>query len=1055
MLQSFITRPILSSVIAILIALVGILSMLTLPISQYPNVVPPTIQVVAYYPGANAEDVQKTVAVPLEEQINGVDDMTYMTSQCANDGSCTIMVYFKVGTDPDMATVNVQNRTQRAMNVLPAEVIQGGVTVMKKSPSILLLYSLVSHDTSYDTKFLSNYLNINIVNVLKRINGVGDVNLFGGDDYAMRLWLNPEKMAGYGITVQDVQNAIKDQNVQAAAGQIGKNPAEKGQEMSIMIRVEGRLANEQEFGNIIVKSNKDGSIVRMREIARVEMGMKTYDANSRFNGKVAPAIAVYQSPGSNAVAVRDECDATMAQLAKEFPAGISYEKGLDTVEFVTASIEEVLKTLLEAFLLVFIVVFIFLQDWRATLIPAITVPVSLVGALAAFAFLGFSINMLTLFALVLAIGIVVDDAIVVLEAVQEKIDSEGLTPLEATKHTMKEITGAILTITMVLCAVFIPVSFLGGTTGVMYKQFALTLISSILISALLALVLTPPLCVILLKKKKDKKGFIGKFFKGFDKGFDKTTKGYIRIVENFTHHLSRPVMFLTLILVLAVFIMKFLPTGFLPTEDQGYFFVNVSTPKAYALEKTDSVMRQVEAILARTGGVESYTTIPGYSILDNTVSTTNGMGFVKLTPWKDREVDSMHAERIIQRVQARFNTIAGGICMAFNAPAISGLGKTGGLELQLEDKSGAGLAKLTQVTKGFYGELSQRKEISTPFSSFRTDIPQYHLTVDKEKAKVMGVPISSIYSTLQGLFGSYYVNDFNKYGKSYRVIIQADAPYRANKEDIAKVYVRGSEGNMVPLGTLVDISPTQGPDVVKRFNLYSSADFTIGIPPGSSTGQGIEAVKEVAAKTLPFGFGYEYSGMTREEITSGGQAGYIFALCFIFVYFLLAAKYESWLLPIPVLLAIPFGVFGAFGLQWARGLQNNIYAQIGLIMLIGLVAKNAILIVEFAKLKHEEGMPLSEAAREGARLRFRPILMTSFAFILGVVPLMTASGAGAASRHALGTSVFGGMLVATICGVMVTPSLYVAFQKLENRIKGKKESGETPETAGNQPAIKE
>ncbi len=1037
MLQSFITRPILSSVIAIMIAMVGVLSMFTLPISQYPDVVPPTIQVTAFYPGANAEDVQKTVSVPLEEQINGVDNMTYMTSQCANDGSCNITVYFKVGTDPDMATVNVQNRTQRAMNVLPSEVIQGGVTVMKKSPSILLLYALVSTDTAYDTKFLSNYMNINIVNVLKRINGVGDVNLFGGDDYAMRIWLNPERMAGLSTTVQDVQSAIKDQNVQAAAGMLGKSPAAIGQEMSMMLRVQGRLADEKEFGNIIVKANQDGSLVRMRDIARIELGLKTYDSYGRFNGKTAPVIAVYQAPGSNAVKVRATCDETMEALAKEFPLGITYQKGLDTVEFVTASIEEVLITLLEAFVLVFIVVFIFLQDWRATLIPAITVPVSLVGALAAFAFLGFSINMLTLFALVLAIGIVVDDAIVVLEAVQEKIDNEGLSPLEATKHTMHEITGAIVTITMVLCAVFVPVSFLSGTTGVMYKQFALTLISSILISALLALTLTPPLCVMLLKPKKDKKGLLGKFFRWFDRGFNKTTIAYVRIVENFTHHLAKPVMFLAIILVLVVVVMKFLPSGFLPSEDQGYFFVNINTPKAYSLQKTDAVTRQVETLLAKMEGVESYTMIPGFSILDNSVSTTNGMCFVKLKSWKERGTPELHAESLIKKLQAEMRAIPGGICMAFNAPAISGLGKTGGLELQLEDKTGAGLDKMAGVVGAFYQEVAKNKELAGAFTPFRNDIPQFKLTVDKEKAKKMDIPVNSIYSTLQSLFGSYYVNDFNKFGKSYRVIIQADAIYRANKEDISKVYVRSSSGQMVPLGTLIEITPTQGPDVVKRFNLYSSADFTISIPPGGSTGQGIEAVKEIAAKTLPYGYGYEYSGMTREEIISGGQAPYIFTLCFIFVYFLLAAKYESWLLPIPVLLAIPFGVFGALGLQWARGLQNNIYAQIGLIMLIGLVAKNAILIVEFAKQKYDTGHPLFESAVEGAKLRFRPILMTSFAFILGVVPLMTAAGAGAASRHALGTSVFGGMLVATICGVLVTPALYVAFQKIENRFMKK------------------
>jgi multidrug efflux pump len=1037
MLQQFITRPILSSVIAILIALVGILSLMTLPISQYPDVVPPTVQVTAVYPGASAEDVQKTVAVPLEEQINGVDDMIYMTSQCANDGSCNITVYFKVGTNPDMATVNVQNRTQRAMNVLPPEVVQGGVIVQKKSTSILLLYSLISHDTAYDVKFLANYLNINIVNVLKRIPGVSDVTMFGGDDYAMRIWMNPEKMAGLGISVDDIRNAIKDQNVQAAAGMIGKNPAAPGQEMSLMIRVQGRLLDEKQFSQIIVKANPDGSIVRMGDVARIEMGMKTYDAMGRFNGKPAPAIAIYQSPGSNAVQLRKKIDATMEELAREFPIGITYAKGLDTVEFVTASVEEVLMTLVEAFVLVFIVVFIFLQDWRATLIPALTVPISLVGALAAFSMLGFSINLLTLFALVLAIGIVVDDAIVVLEAVQEKIDAEGLSPLEATKHTMKEITPAILTITLVLCAVFVPVSFLGGATGVMYKQFALTLISSILISALLALTLSPPLCVMLLKPKKDKKGLLGKFFKAFDKGFDKTTNGYIKLASNFTHHLARPVLFLIVICVLCVFVMKVLPTGFLPVEDQGFFFINISTPKAFSLEKTDAVMKQVEGILSKTEGVESFTTIPGYSILDNSVSTTNGMAFVKLKDWKERGKRNVGV--ILLELQAKFSKIPGGLCMAFNAPSIPGFGKTGGLEFQLQDKTGSGLQKMAEVTYAFQSEAMKRKEFANVFSPFRNDIPQFELLVDKEKAKTLGVPVNTVYTTLQGLFGSYYVNDFNKYGKSYRVIIQADAIYRANREDISRAYVKSNYGNMVPLGTLVSIKPTQGPEIVKRFNLFSSADYTIGIAPGSSSGDAIQAVKEVSDKTLPYGFGYDYSGMTRDEIESGGQAPYIFTLCFVFVFFLLAAKYESWLLPIPVLLAIPFGVFGAFALQWARGLQNNIYAQIGLIMLIGLVAKNAILIVEFAKQKHDLGHPLLDSALEGARLRFRPILMTSFAFILGVVPLVTAAGAGAASRHALGTSVFGGMLMATICGVIIVPSLYVAFQKIENRMRGKKE----------------
>lgn len=1037
MLQTFIQRPVLSFVITIMITLVGILSLLNLPIAQYPDVVPPTVSVTAYYPGADAETVQKTVSIPLEEQINGVDNMMYMTSQCANDGSCTITVYFEVGTDPDMATVNTQNRAQRAFNVLPQEVTQSGVIVMKKNPSILMLYALVAEDTAYDFKFLSNYAQINIINVLKRLDGVGDISLLGGDDYSMRIWLNPNQMAGLGITTTDVQNAIKDQNIEAAAGGIGKNPAEKGQELNYTIRAEGRLQSIEEFENIIIKSKPDGSMVRMKDIARVELGLKTYDVQTRFDKKPAPFIAVYQSPGSNAVQVRTECDATMQELAGQFPPGLVYKVGLDTVEFVDASIEEVLKTLLEAFVLVFIVVFIFLQDWRATLIPAVTVPVSLVGALAAFQLFGFSINMLTLFGLVLAIGIVVDDAIVVLEAVQEKIDEHGMSPLEATKATMHEITGAIFTITLVLSAVFIPVTFLGGTTGQMYKQFALTLTSSILISALLAVTLSPAMCVLLLRPRKQQKGLLGKFFNGFDRGFEKTTQKYLGIVKSFGHHISRPVLFLGVVVALMVIVMKFIPSGFLPAEDQGYFFVNLMTPKGGSLERTDNVMKQVENILANTEGIQSYSAIPGYSILDASVNSTNGSVFVKLTPWKERSKKELHVQAIIAKVQSQLSRIPGGICMAFNAPAISGLGTTGGLELQLEDKIGAGLDKLAEVTAAFADQASKDKVLGNVFTSFRVDIPQYFLTVNKEKAKTMGVPISDIYGALQALFGSYYVNDFNQFGKSYRVIIQADAIYRDNPEDISRVYVRSAMGEMVPLGTLVTLSPVEGPDVVRRFNLYSSSSFTIAPAAGYSSGQAIAAVQDVAKSSLPYGFGYEYSGLTRQELISAGQAPFIFGLCFIFVFLLLAAKYESWFLPFPILLALPFGIFGAFGLQFTRGLQDNVYAQIGLIMLIGLVAKNAILIVEFARQKHEEGMDLREAALAAAKLRFRPILMTSFAFILGVVPLMLAGGAGAASRHALGTSVFGGMLLATIFGVMVIPALYVIFQRMENWVKRK------------------
>ena len=1043
MLQTFITRPILSSVIAILITLVGILAMFTLPISQYPDIVPPTVTVNATYPGASAEVVQKTTAIPLEEQINGVDNMIYMQSQCANDGSCLITVYFEVGTNPDMNTVNVQNRAQRAFNVLPQEVVNSGVIVQKKNPAILMLYTLSSNDTAYDTKFLANYCNINIVNVLKRIEGVGDVQLFGGDDYAMRIWLNPDRMAGLKITPQDVEKAIKEQNLESAPGQVGKNPAAIGQEVSYVIRVKGRFTSTREFDNIIVRSNPDGSFVRIKDVGRAELGLKTYDNYSRLNGKTAPAIAIYQSPGSNSLAVKKACDQTMDQLSTEFPTGISYQIALDTTAFVSASIDEVIKTLIEAFILVFVVVFIFLQDWRATLIPAITVPVSLVGALAAFTFFHFSINLLTLFALVLAIGIVVDDAIVVLEAIQEKIDNHHLSPLDAARETMKEITGAIITITLVLCAVFIPVTFLSGTTGVMYRQFALTLIASILISAVLALILSPALCAIILRPTVQKKGLIGKFFNGFNKGFDKTVNGYTTLVRSFLHHTYRPVLFLILVSVLMVFVMKSLPTGFIPSEDQGYFFINASSPKAASLAVTDKVMQQVEGILAKTEGIKYYLIVPGYSILDNSVNTTNAMAFINLVPWDER---SKTADQIIAEVQAKMKRIPGGISMAFNPPPIPGLGKTGGLEFQLEDKTGSGSAKLAEVTAAFVAEASSRKEIGSIFTSTRNDVPQLYIDLDNDKAKKMGVAINDIYGALQALFGSYYVNNFNLFGKSYQVIVQAEATNRANPEDISKVYVRNDQGQMVPLGTLVNIKRVQGPDIVKRFNLFSSSDMTAEPAAGYSSGQAIEAVKEAAEKTLPYGFGYEYSGTTREELISGGQAPFIFAMCFVFVYLLLCAQYESWLLPLPILLALPIGIFGAFGLQWIRGLQNNIFAQIGIIMLIGLVAKNAILIVEFAKQKHEEGMELLEATVAGAKLRFRPILMTSFAFILGVLPLVIAAGAGANSRHALGTSVFGGMLLATCFGVLVVPTLYIIFQRLDMKIKNKKPA-EAPEIA--------
>lgn len=1065
MLQTFIKRPILSAVIAIVIVLLGVLSLISLPISQYPDVVPPTITVSAFYPGASADIVQKTVAVPLEEQINGVDNMMYMTSSCANDGSMSITVYFEVGTNPDMATVNVQNRVQRAMSVLPSAVIQGGVIVAKKSPSFLVLYSLYSENPDYDSKFLNNYCELNIVNVLKRVPGVGDVHLFGGDNYSLRIWLDPQRMASMGISTQDVQNAIQDQNIQCAPGQIGQEPAPAGQEATFTISVEGRFSEVDEFEDIVVKANSDGSMVKLKDIAKVELGMQSYSTLSRMNGKTTTIVQIYQSPGSNAMAVKEQCDQSMQEIAKGFPNGIKYNIGLDTVAFVKASIEEVLKTLIEAFILVFIVVFLFLQDWRATLIPAVTVPVSLIGSLAAFQLLGFSINMMTLFGLVLAIGIVVDDAIVVLEAVQEKIDHKGMSPLEATKETMSEITGAIFTITLVLTAVFVPVSFLGGTTGQMYKQFALTLSSSILISALCAVTLSPALCVLLLKPKRETKGLLGRFFKGFEKYFEKFQNKYSRTVTQYTAKIKRPVILLITATVLMVLLMKYIPGGFLPDEDQGYFFINIESPDALSLGKTDAIVKQVETILSKTDGVQNYVAVTGFSILSGAVSTSNAMVFVSLKPWDERTSKDLAVKSIIGKVQAQMNKIPGATFLAFNAPAISGVGNAQGLEFHLQDKSGLGGSKLSEVSEDFIKETKNHKELVMTFSSLKSNVPQYYLDIDKDKAKTLGVPLSQIYLTLQSYIGSLYVNDFNKFGKSYRVVIQAEGSFRATPDDIEKIYVKSNSGNMIPLGTLASLSPVSGTDILTRFNLFSSADITIINHPLYSSGQAIEAVKEAADKSLPFGFGYEYGGLTRQEILAGNQAPFIFALCLLFVYLLLAAKYESWLLPIPILLTLPFGIFGALAFQIFLWLittlfggsgsmlpQFNLYAQIGMIMLIGLVAKNAILIVEFARQKHEEGLDVVQAAIEGAKLRFRPILMTSFAFILGVLPLVTATGAGAASRHSLGASVLGGMLVATMLGIVVVPTLYVIFQRLENRMKSKKHK--TVETVINDSEIK-
>ncbi|UJP63736.1 efflux RND transporter permease subunit [Mongoliitalea daihaiensis] len=1040
MLELFIKRPILSTVISVFITLLGLLSLTSLPITQFPEIVPPSVMVTARYTGANAEVLAKAVATPLERAINGVPGMSYMTSVNTNDGVTMINIIFKVGTDPDQAAVNVQNRVSTVLDELPEEVIRAGVQAEKEVNSMLLYLNLVTSDSSQDEKFVYNFADINILPELKRIDGVGFAQIMGFKDYAMRVWLKPDRLVAYNLSPQDVSDAIRQQNVEAAPGKSGIASDRDPQALQYVLKYTGKFNQEEQFENITLKALPDGSLLKLRDVADVVFDAQEYSMVSMTDGKPSASIMIKQRPGSNAREVIQNIKDKMDELQDaSFPPGMEYNVSYDVSRFLDASIFEVIKTLVEAFLLVSLVVFIFLQDFRSTLIPAIAVPVSLIGTFFFMQLFGFSINLLTLFALVLAIGIVVDNAIVVVEAVHVKMHDLKMNALDATLAAMKEIGGAIVAITLVMSAVFVPVSFLSGPVGIFYRQFSLTLAIAIVISGINALTLSPALCAMLLKPvdvdHSPKNGRLQRFFYGFNKRYDALAAKYSGVINAIAGR--RVVTFGALILFFALTYggLTVLPTGFIPNEDQGMVYVNVTTPPGATVERTTEVMDMVQASLLPLEEVETISTLAGYSLMTETAGASYGMGMINLVGWGDRD---KNVNELITDYQERVSHIKGAEIQFFSPPPVPGFGNASGFELRMQDKTGGSLDVMAQVTQEFIEELNARPELKEVTTNFEPNFPQYVLNVDHDKAAKLGISVNDAMETLQSYIGSFYSSNFIRYGQMYKVMIQASPEYRTSPESLLSMYAKNDKGQMVPYSNFLTLEKVFGPEQLTRYNMFNSALITGDAAPGYASGDAIKAVEEVALKVLPRGFDIDWSGITREQIESGNQAIYIFAVCLLFVYLLLAAQYESYFLPLPVILSLPAGIFGSFLFLKLTGLENNIYAQVSLVMLIGLLGKNAILIVEIAIQNRERGLSILQSAIKGGVERLRPILMTSFAFIAGLIPLTIASGAGAIGNRTIGTAAAGGMLIGTLVGVFLIPGLYVVFETLDTKFKKKK-----------------
>ena len=1039
MAKFFIDRPIFAIVVSIFIVLGGLIAGFNLPIAQYPQITPPTINVSANYNGANAEVVEQSIGQVIELQVNGTEGMVTMDSTSDDNGVYSLNVKFELGKDADLASVQTQNRVTQANAQLPTEVTSSGIVTKKATPDRAMIFALWSPNGTYDRGFMKNYGSIYLVEELKRVKGVGTIQEFGSD-YAMRIWLQPDKMAQLGVTTTDIAAALKDQNVQAPVGAVGQNPSAGKQDFQYTARVKGRMETPEEFSQIIIRSQSDGSLVRIKDVARTEMADKDYLFAAFSNGMPSVGFSIQLASDANALDTIRECSAILERASKSFPADMKYGTVVDNTRFVRESLIEVAKTFFEALMLVMLIVFIFLQSWRATLIPMLAVPVSLLGTFGAFLLMGFSINTLTLFAMVLAIGLVVDDAIVVVEAVEYHMRFNGLPPREATYKAMEDVSGPIVAIAFVLASVFIPVAFFGGTVGVLYKQFALTIAVSMALSAVVALSLTPALCAMLLQPHDPNahKGRLGHYLSRFTDWFEGLRERYERGAVKVLFRAKFSLLLMPLLLVLAWGISGFVPSSFVPSEDQGYFVATVSLPEAASMKRTEEVANKIAEEIRKLPGVKQTMIVAGIDMLAGANKSSSAVIFTELTPWKERTTSNLSVDNIVRSAIGVASRIPEANTMAFNVPPLPGIGSLGGFSFILQDRSGHTPQELDDTTKAFLAEARKRPEIAMIYSTFRTDTPGYKFDVDREKAQKLGVPVSSVFNTLQAFLGGLQVNDFNRFGRTYKVVMQADAPYRQSVEDLRTLYVESNTGVMIPLSTLVQAVPVNNPTAIKRFNGFRSVLIGGSPAPGYSSGQVIQALEEVAAQSLPQGYSYEWADQSREEKVSGGRTPILFGLALLFVFLCLAALYESWTVPFAVLLTVPTTIFGAFLFMFMRGLENSVYMQIGLVMLIGLAAKNAILIVEFAKIRVERGMPIREAAIEAAKLRMRPIIMTSLAFIVGVFPLVFASGAGAGSRNAMGTTVVGGMALDTALGIFVIPCLFVVVEEFSEWIQARR-----------------